>query len=125
MTARLEHVNILVRDARATSAVLQDLFGWRVRWEDQTEKGYSVHLGGDDFYLALYTPTYTVPNEARPYGTWGGMNHIGVTVDDLDAAEARVKTAGYKVTMHGDYEPGRRFYFDGPDGVEYEVVSYA
>ena len=26
---------------------------------------------------------------------------------------------------HGDYEPGRRFYFLDPDGVEYEVVSYA
>ena len=125
MTTRLEHVNLSVRDARATSAVLQGLFDWTVRWEGETEKGYSVHLGGDDFYLALYTPNYAVPGEARKYGQWGGMNHIGVTVDDLGAAERRVTQAGYKITLHGDYEPGRRFYFDGPDGVEYEVVSYA
>ena len=53
------------------------------------------------------------------------IEDCGVTVDDLGAAERRVTQAGYKITLHGDYEPGRRFYFDGPDGVEYEVVSYA
>ncbi|MEC7669548.1 MAG: VOC family protein, partial [Pseudomonadota bacterium] len=26
---------------------------------------------------------------------------------------------------HADYEPGKRFYFDTPDGIEIEVVSYA
>ena len=25
---------------------------------------------------------------------------------------------------HGDYDPGRRFYFLDPDGIEYEVISY-
>jgi hypothetical protein len=36
-----------------------------------------------------------------------------------------VKAAGYTPFNHGDYEPGRRFYFDGPDNIEIEVVSYA
>ena len=53
-----------------------------------------------------------------------GLNHIGVTVEDLDKAETRIKAAGYATYSHGDYEPGRRFYFDDQDGVEYEVVSY-
>ncbi len=42
-----------------------------------------------------------------------------------DAAEARVRDAGYEPFNHGAYEPGRRFYFLDPDGIEYEVVSYA
>ena len=25
---------------------------------------------------------------------------------------------------HGDYDPGRRFYFHDVDNIEYEVVSY-
>ena len=54
-----------------------------------------------------------------------GLNHIGVTVGDLDSAETRVKSAGYTPYSHADYEPGKRFYFDDEDGVEYEVVSYA
>ena len=52
------------------------------------------------------------------------LNHIGVEVDDLDAVEARVIAAGLLPFNHGDYDPGRRFYFLDPDGIEYEVVSY-
>lgn len=59
------------------------------------------------------------------YVTTGGLNHIGVAVDDLDAAEERVKAAGLTPTSHADYEPGRRFYFRDEDGIEYEVVSYS
>jgi len=43
----------------------------------------------------------------------------------LEAVEARVKAEGFVPHNHADYEPGRRFYFDGPDGIEYEVVSYS
>jgi hypothetical protein len=42
-----------------------------------------------------------------------------------NAAEARVIAAGLRPFSHADYEPGRRFYFLDPDGIEYEVVSYS
>ena len=45
-------------------------------------------------------------------------------VDDLDAVEAKVKAMGYEPCNHADYDPGRRFYFDDEDGIEFEVVSY-
>ena len=61
------------------------------------------------------------PND---YKTVGAMNHIGVVVEDLDAVEARVLDAGFQTTNHGDYEPGRRFYFHDQDEIEFEVVSY-
>ena len=32
--------------------------------------------------------------------------------------------AGLKPFNHGDYDPGRRFYFLDPDGIEYEIISY-
>ena len=53
-----------------------------------------------------------------------GFNHIAVTVDDIDAMEAKVAAAGYEPRAHGDYEPGRRFYFYDHDGIEFEVVQY-
>ncbi|SHH22810.1 VOC family protein [Marivita hallyeonensis] len=127
MTTRLEHINISVPDARATAEVLGTLFGWETRWEGDTPgKGYSVHVGTGDSYIALYSPGHAM-SDHRPkkYTQYGGLNHIGLTVDDLDAAEAKVRAAGYMPHLHADYEPGRRFYFDGPDGVEYEIVSYA
>ena len=52
------------------------------------------------------------------------MNHVGVQVDDLDAVEAKVAAAGLKPFGHGDYEPGRRFYFFDWNHIEFEVVSY-
>lgn len=52
------------------------------------------------------------------------LNHVGLLVDDLDAAEAVVVAAGLTPFNHGDYEPGRRFYFFDWDGIEFEVVSY-
>lgn len=124
--ATLEHVNLTVRDAKATGARLSSLFDWKIRWEGASiHGGYSVHVGGEASYLALYSPPTAPEKAAESYVMLNGLNHIGVTVDDLDNAEERVKVAGYKPYSHGDYEPGRRFYFDDEDGVEYEVVSYA
>ncbi len=127
--ARLEHVNVTVADPKATAAMLADLFGWRTRWEGSAiNGGFTVHVGGDDNYVAVYTG----PNGGegqRPaddsYLQRGGLNHIGVVVDDLDTTETRVKARGYETYAHADYEPGRRFYFNDENGVEIEVVSYA
>ena len=79
---------------------------------------------------AITLPLYTGPSGKQTaaqnsYTQLGGLNHVGIVVDDLDGVEARVKAAGFTPTNHGDYEPGRRFYFDDSDGVEYEIVSYA
>jgi catechol 2,3-dioxygenase-like lactoylglutathione lyase family enzyme len=124
--ARLEHVNVTVADPDATAQVLCGLFGWRIRWAGPgMTTGRTVHVGGDDSYVALFS--YGAPEAARQesYRTRAGLNHIGVVVDDLDRVEARVKTAGYHPENHADYEPGRRFYFTEANGVEIEVISYS
>ena len=122
---KLEHVNICVPDPKATAARLCDLFGWHVRWEGAAiNGGYSVHVGDDSSYLALYAPAYDLEPEPKRYTRVAGLNHVGILVDDLDGTEAKVKTAGYTPFNHADYEPGKRFYFDGPDGIEFEVVQY-
>lgn len=123
---RLEHVNLTVRDPDAVAATLCDLLDWHVRWSGAAlGDGRSVHVGTDDAYVALYRPAGAVTDPASSYGTHGALNHLGVLVDDLDAMEARVKAAGFAPRSHADYAPGRRFYFDGPEGIEVEVVSYA
>ena len=81
-------------------------------------------MGSADQYIALYTGGGVAYTDAD-FAKGRPLNHIGVEVDDLDATEARVVAAGLVPFSHGDYEPGRRFYFLDPDGIEYEVVSYA
>jgi catechol 2,3-dioxygenase-like lactoylglutathione lyase family enzyme len=122
---RIEHVNVTVADPERTSALMKVLFGWHIRWSGPAQNGgHTIHVGSNEHYLALYTAgnsaqVATAFTKGRP------LNHIGVEVDDLDATEARVVAAGLKPFSHADYEPGRRFYFLDPDGIEFEVVSYA
>jgi catechol 2,3-dioxygenase-like lactoylglutathione lyase family enzyme len=122
---RIEHVNIRVADAERTAKLLETLFDWHVRWSGPAQNGgHTIHVGSNDHYVALNVAgdsgqVSEVFAKGRP------LNHVGVEVDDLDATEARAIAAGLRPFGHDDYEPGRRFYFLDPDGIEYEVVSYA
>ena len=121
-TGFLEHANITVSDPDRLSALLQKLCGWHERWRGPSQLGgWTIHVGNDRDYLAVYT------NEGRggPYPKGAPLKHVGLVVDDLDAAEQVVKDAGLTPFNHGDYEPGRRFYFFDWDGIEFEMVSYA
>ena len=121
----IEHVNFTVRDPARTAQLMHDLFGWHIRWKGPSlNGGNTIHVGDDQFYLALYTSDgRDTPDDAFRKGR--PLNHIGIVVDDLDDAERRVEAAGLKPFNHGDYEPGRRFYFYDYDGTEFELVSYA
>ena len=124
--ATLEHVNITVSDPDATAQQLSELFGWKVRWRGKAKNdGLSVHVGTDGDYLAVYSPRARPNAGPSSYGLKGGLNHVGIVVDDLDAIEARVIAAGLQPYGHDTYDPGRRFYFRDRDGIEFEVVSYA
>lgn len=124
--ARLEHLNLTVQDPDATAARLVELFDWTIRWSGTAiHGGRTVHVGANGAYLALYTHDGTRSLDGDSYGTRHAVNHVGVEVEDLDAAEARILAAGYETHSHADYEPGRRFYFHDAEGLEFEVLSYA
>ena len=117
----LEHANLTVSDPARSSALLQQLCGWHERWRGPSQLGgWTIHVGTERDYLALYSNDKPV----GPYAKGVPLNHIGLVVDDLDAAEAIVIAAGLVPFSHGDYDPGRRFYFFDWDGIEFEVVSY-
>ncbi|WP_187432155.1 hypothetical protein ROLI_006860 [Roseobacter fucihabitans] len=125
MVAMLEHANVTVSDNDATAAWMCDLFGWHIRWKGAAiDGGQSIHVGTETQYLALYTPGKGITPKPDSYQTNGGLNHIAVTVEDIDAAEQAIKVAGFTTVNHADYEPGRRFYFHDHDNIEYEVVQY-
>jgi len=125
-TARLEHVNLTVNDPLATASLLERIFGWHLRWQGESiHGGFSVHVGSDSSYVALYTRQAPAADGTRSYDRLLGLNHLGIVVDDLEAAERQVEAAGLTPRSHADYEPGRRFYFEDADGLEFEVVAYA
>lgn len=125
-TAGLEHVNITVTDPDRTARMLDEIFGWKIRWQgDAIHGGRTIHVGSETDYIAVYSKGADPEVPTESYATRGGLNHIGITVDDLDRVEQRVLDAGFTPHQHGDYEPGRRFYFGDADGIEWEVISYA
>ena len=121
--ARIEHVNLTVSDLDRSIALFEKLCGWKVRIRDQHGvRGEFAHVGADDTYLALWADggDYSGQQKGKP------MNHVGIEVNDLDAAERAVLDTGLKTFSHGQYDPGpRSFYFFDWDGIEFEVVSYA
>ncbi|QVM84244.1 VOC family protein [Novosphingobium decolorationis] len=118
---RLEHANITVSDIDRSSRLLQSLLGWHERWRGPAiNGGETIHVGEAFSYMAVYTDRKAHEGFAKGQP----LNHIGLVVDDLDAAEAVVIAAGLTPFNHGDYEPGRRFYFFDWDHIEFEVVSY-
>ena len=123
--ALFEHVNVTVSDPKKTAAMLVDLFGWHVRWEGPAKyDGYTVHVGTDDEYIALYALPKQDRMDEESYYRTGAVNHFGILVEDLDAAEQRILKSGLKTHSHQTYDPGSRFYFHDHDSIEWEIVSY-
>ena len=118
----IEHVNITVTDPERSKRLFEELLGWKERWRGPSLLGgRTIHVGDEANYLAIYTRD----------GAQGGfekgvpLNHVGLQVDDLAAAEAVVNGHGLKTFSHSDYDPGpSSFYFLDWDGIEFEVVSY-
>lgn len=107
--AHLEHVNLTVEDPSATAAMLCELFDWHIRWEGAGTDGagYTVHVGTEDSYLAVYAGkgAQVTPKPDASYATRGGLNHIGIVVEDLEDAERKVLARGYRIASH--HEIGR------------------
>ncbi len=127
--AKLEHVNITVRNPEQTAKMLCEVFGWHVRWQGASKMGgRTVHVGTQDDYLAVYTLSGEASQKAQPREALAGLNHVGIEVDNLAAVEARVKAAGYKTFFHGEFPdetPARaNFYFEDENGIEFEVAAY-
>ena len=124
-TGLLEHVNITVSDPERSAELLSELFGWHIRWQGPSQMGgRTIHVGSEDQYLAVYTNEEVEAADPK-FRKGTPLNHVGVTVDDLDGVEEKVKAAGLEPFGHDDYDPGRRFYFFDWNGIEFEVVSYA
>ena len=124
--SRVEHANITVSNAARSAAVLGQIFQWSIRWEGPAMLGgYTIHLGSNDSYIALYQRRDHSVDIDYLWEKGLPLNHIGVVVDDITDVENRVMAAGLQPFNHGDYAPGKRFYFLDPDGIEFEVISYA
>jgi hypothetical protein len=129
-TSRLEHLNVTLTDLdRATRALQAVLPQWSVRgagtWDDGA--GHRVdwrHVGDDFQYIALYQ---TPPGHAlEASGGRSALNHLGLVVDDLDAALARLRAVGIPLDHIGGSTAHRRsaYVVIEPERLQIELVAY-
>ena len=122
---QIEHANLSVTHPERSAQLFKTMLGWEERWRGQSQMGgETIHVGepgNGGSYMALYTSE----DVAGEFSKGQPLNHVGLLVDDLAAAERVVVEAGLTPFGHDDYEPGERFYFFDWDGIEFEVVSYA
>ncbi|MBI5770071.1 MAG: VOC family protein [Verrucomicrobia bacterium] len=109
---RLDYVEFASRDIAAARKFFTAAFGWTFTdyGPDYTSFADGRMTGG--FYSAPGTPAKTNPM-------------IVIFALNLEAAEARVKSAGGTITKPGfEFPGGRRFHFTEPSGLELAVWSH-
>ncbi len=127
MTTRLEHANITVRDIDAAISFIRTALPDFAIRRDITEDDGSrwVHIGNNDFYLALNQASDEPAEAWQPYGGKPGVNHLGFEVEDAAAVHARLQAAGYSESTYPNNHPyRRRVYFNDTEGNDWEFVQY-
>lgn len=128
---RIAHLGVAVRDIAEALAFYRDVLGVVPRAQDSADGATIVSLpfGGPE--VELLQPTSDDSPVARFLATRGpGIHHVCFEVDDLDAALARCRAAGYRLV---DEVPrpgahGRRVAFVHPKataGILLELTSRA
>src|SRR5208337_1841523 len=82
-----------------------------------------VKLGGQTVLIA--PSHHDEPTASAPRFPYYGIEHIGLTVDDIDAAVADLRAKGAEIFVGPmDYSAGTRLAFiRGPEGVMVEIVQ--
>lgn len=125
---RLEHVNLVVKDIKASCDFIQTAFpDWEIRGQGQSEwygtKRHWMHIGTQDNYITLNDGGQSPNRNLKSHDM--GLAHIGFEVKELDAIAKRMQEKGYEIATIGADHPYRKtLYFIDPAGYEFEFIEY-
>jgi catechol 2,3-dioxygenase-like lactoylglutathione lyase family enzyme len=120
-----DHIHLRTKNPQATIEYYQKMF-------DATPVSYvqsngqprvDLDLNGLTIFIAAVPADATLPTApAEPYI---GLDHLGLRVDDVDAATAELKRRGAQVIVEPKtIRPGVRIAFiQGPDDVRIELLE--
>jgi lactoylglutathione lyase len=119
-----EHIHLRSPDPQATAQWYSDKLGAEVIRTPQPDGStrYDLDLTGQKIFIALADPAKTGTSPQTPYM---GLDHFGLTVDDLDKAVAELKAKGVAFTMEPrTARPGVRIAFlTAPQNVSIELIQ--
>jgi catechol 2,3-dioxygenase-like lactoylglutathione lyase family enzyme len=121
MTIRFDHIHIVCRDLNRMIDFFQTDLGARLETRLQFGDRDGARLNLDDIRINLRVPH---EHEAGDPHSSLGYHHIGLAVDDLDRAYARLSEKGYEFTTPPKDSPhGRISFFQGPEGIVVEMMQ--
>lgn len=126
--ARLDHIGVAVRDADAAARFYTEVLGLEESGRETvaTQGIKIVFVPAGDSRVELLEPLGPESSVARFLETRGeGLHHVAFAVDDIEAALARAKAAGYDLI---DAKPrvgagGARIAFLHPKGLRGVLVE--
>jgi lactoylglutathione lyase len=116
---RLDHVSLNVSDRARSVAWYRDVLGLP-QLNQPTEDDEPVFLGHPGLQFGLFqAQRQSPPREPES----SGLRHIAIVVDDLDAAQERLRShrVEFRYEDHGN---ALSVYFDDPDGHVLEITTY-
>jgi len=122
---RYDHIHLRSPDPDATAAFYQKMFGAEVIRSVMSNgiERTDMRLGGVAVFIAK------VPEDAalaeKPDGSFVGLDHIGLRVNDIDKVCAELKAKGAEFTVEPKtIRPGVRIAFlRGPQNVHIELLD--
>jgi lactoylglutathione lyase len=119
-----EHIHLKTPEPEATARWYQDKLGAEIHRTPQPDGSTRIdlNLSGQKVFLAKVDPGKVGSAPSMPYL---GMDHFGMTVDDIDGAVTELKAKGVTFTMDPTtIRPGVRIAFlTAPQNVSIELIQ--
>jgi catechol 2,3-dioxygenase-like lactoylglutathione lyase family enzyme len=120
---RFDHIHLRSPDPEAAAAVWEAAFGARV--VNRVQAGVNLRIVLDLAGVPLFLEQVPPGTPSPPKPPFLGLEHVGLTVDDLDAAMAALEAKGVaRLSGPSEPRPGVRIaFFAAPDGVQVELIE--
>lgn len=119
-----EHIHLRSPDPAATAQWYEDKLGAEVVRTPQPDGSMRIdlNLSGQKVFIAKADPAQIGAPPQTPYM---GLEHIGMTVEDIESAVAELKAKGVAFTMEPrTIRPGVRIAFlTAPQNVSIELIQ--
>jgi lactoylglutathione lyase len=120
-----DHIHLRTRAPQAMIQYFHDMFDAELVEYTQSngQPRVDLNLNGLTIFVAAVPPEAELPT--APSEPYIGLDHLGLRVDDLDAAAAELKRRGATFTVEPKtIRPGVRIAFvQGPDDVRIELLE--
>ncbi len=124
MTYRLHHVHLICKDLEGMIHFFSEALGATLvaRRKFGTADGASLDLQGTTVNLRVAREDEDMVGDASRAGF--GYDHLGLQVDDVDAAYQDLKKRGFSFFMEPKDIPDLRIaFFRGPEDITIELVQ--